>query len=80
MMVPIPGSTGIGRGVQAGHGPLDFDFFSKKGYYCSFEWEKQVLPLLPPPGKILEKSFNAPWKNPSDAHAGKLFVAYSIHI
>jgi len=36
---------------------------AKKDCFLGFEWEKQISPLLPPPGKILEKSPGGPpWK------------------
>jgi len=35
---------------------LDFESFSKKGCFLSFEWEKQISLLLPPP---LKKSLSA---------------------
>jgi len=48
---------GIGRGgKREALAPLDFENFSKKGCFLSFEWEKQISPHLAP----LEKF----WKNP----------------
>jgi len=41
--------------------PLDFENFSKKGYFLGFEWAKSSLTTFGPP---LEEF----WKNPSDAH------------
>jgi len=42
---------------------------AKKGLFL-ISVEKQISPLLAPPGKILEKPLVAPpGKNPSDAHA-----------
>jgi len=47
---------GVGRG-QGGQGPpLDFENFSKKVCFLSFEWKKQITTFGPP----LEKF----WKNP----------------
>ena len=46
-------------GVGSGAGvlwPPGFENFSKKGCFLSFEWEKQISPLLATPRKILEKS------------------------
>jgi len=51
--------------------PLDFEIFSKKGYFLSFEREKTnfVIATFGPPWNILNKSTNAPpGKNPSEAH------------
>jgi len=28
--------------------PLDFEMFSKKRFFLSFEWKNQISPLLPP--------------------------------
>jgi len=66
---------GVGRGGSGGLGPLDFENFTKKGCFLSFEWEKQISPHLAPPGKILEKSPGAsPGKNPADAHVSYVTV------
>jgi len=51
------------EGGQEALAPLDFENFTKKGCFLSFEWGKQISPLLAPPGEILEKSPGAPpWK------------------
>jgi len=49
---------------------VNFENFSKKGCFLSFEWEKTNFTTFGPPGKILEKSPGAPppGKNPSDTH------------
>jgi len=49
--------------------PLDFEMYSKKGCFLSFEWEKNFT-IFRPPGKILEKSLSGspPGKNPFDTH------------
>jgi len=42
--------------------PLDFENFSKKGYFLGFEWAKSSLTTFgPPPRRILEKSFRRPF-------------------
>jgi len=33
---------------------------AKKGYFINFKGKKQILPLLAPPGKFLEKSPSGP--------------------
>jgi len=40
--------------------PWILKILAKKDFFLSFEWEKQILPLLPFPRKILEKSLSAP--------------------
>jgi len=58
----------LGHGRRKGTGganppcPLGFWNFQKKGCFFSFEWEKQISPLLVLPWKNFGK-------NPSDAHA-----------
>jgi len=50
--------------------PLDFENYSEKGCFFSFELEKkQISPLLAPLTKFLEESpSGSPGKNPSDPH------------
>jgi len=48
---------GVERGALS---LLDFEFFSKKGYFLSFEREKTNFATFGPPRKILKKSPNAP--------------------
>jgi len=38
---------GVGRGE--GKAPLDFEIFSKKSYFFSFEWEKTNFTTFGPP-------------------------------
>jgi len=43
----------VGRGGgRVGLGSLDFEIFSKKGDSLSFEWKKQISPLLAPMEKF----------------------------
>jgi len=64
----------VGRGGgRVGLGSLDFEIFSKKGDSLSFEWKKQISPLLAPMEKF---SSSRPGKNPSDAH-GYRYVGVS---
>jgi len=39
---------------------MEFEFFTKKGNFFSFEWEKANFTILAPPGKILEKPLVPP--------------------
>ena len=60
------GYMGVGRG-GAGRGrapPLEFEIFSKKCCFLSFEWEKANFTIsAPPPEKFLEKFTSCPpWK------------------
>jgi len=60
--------TGVGSG-QRWPFPLDFENFSKKGCFLSFEWEKTNLTTSVPPRKILEKALSGPpGRNSPDAH------------
>ena len=62
---------GVGRGGRGAKPPLDFENFSKKGCFLSFEWENQISPLLAPPCKNFGRIpwWPTPGKNPSDSHA-----------
>jgi len=51
---------GAGKGGRKGLGPLDYENFSKKDWFLSFEWEKKLHHFWPPPGKIWEKSPGGP--------------------
>jgi len=42
---------GVGRGAGEGRGPLDFETFSKKDCFLSFEWEKTNFTIFNPPRK-----------------------------
>jgi len=54
-----------GKGALA---PFDVETFRKKGF-LSFEWEKHILPLLPPLENIWKNLLVFPLgKNPSDGH------------
>jgi len=46
---------GVGRGIRGSQAPLDFEFFSSKSCFPSFEWENQISPLLAHPWKNLGK-------------------------
>jgi len=66
------GYMGVGRG-GAGRGrapPLEFEIFSKKCCFLSFEWEKANFTISAPPQKNFWKHslVALPGKNPSDAH------------
>jgi len=62
---------GVGRGA-GGLGPtLDFELFSKKSCFLSFEWEKSNFATFEPLEKFwkntlvappCKKSFRRPWK------------------
>jgi len=62
---------GVGRKGQGGSRPsVDFEIFSKKDCFLSFEWEKSNFTTLVPPEKFRENPLMAPTvNNPSDAHA-----------
>jgi len=63
----------VGKGGAGGKGPLDFENFSKKGCFLSFEWEKTNFITFGHPWKNFGKSPGVPpGKNPSDAHDGKI--------
>jgi len=50
----------------------EFENFSKKGCFLSFEWQKTNFSTLSPLEKLLENPLVAlPGKNPSDAHTHK---------
>ena len=49
------------KGRQGGLGPLDFENFTKKGCFLSFEWEKTNFTTFGPPWKNFGK---IPWCPP----------------
>ena len=57
--------------MGVGKNPLDFENFSKKGCFLSFEWEKSnFITFSPPLEKVLKNPLIVPprEKYPSDAH------------
>jgi len=66
----VTGSMGVGRRAVGGLGPPWILKISAKKYcFLSFEYEKQISPLLTPLQKFCKNSLvTSPWKKPSDAH------------
>ena len=64
------GCMGVGRGgAERSLPPWILKILAKKVVFLVSSGKKQMLPLLAPPRKILEKNpSGSPWKNPSDAH------------
>jgi len=62
--------------------PWILRILAKKIVFLVSSEKKQILPLLDPPRKILEKPLVRPLKNPSDAHVhvGLLGLYFSTFI
>ena len=66
----MPFVMGVGNGGRGVRPLWILKISAKKGCFLSFEWEKQISPLLAPCWKNLGKiPWCPPGKNPSDAHA-----------
>jgi len=78
-----PGAWALegGQGVLT---PLDFENFSKKGCFLSFDWEKSNFTTFGSlPRKILKKipQCHPPGKDSSDAHdQGNLFLLLGMNV
>jgi len=57
LMMKAWASEGGGRGLLT---PMEFENFSKKGSFLSFEWEKTNFTTFCPPTKILKNPLVAP--------------------